>query len=175
MLAVPLMTALAGIVVSVMVTPFFIARYLLPCMGLLALFLALAFQGKHGGVQILIGVFGLSMVIESYQRNYQMEYCSTHTEELLAYMKEHIEPDDLIAYNYELYGFIYEIYFEDRVTFLNDVDFAGDFGSIWYFDSCVTPWLEAQVLEQNGLEKEFIMTTGIEQKEFQLYQIRHKE
>ncbi len=175
MLAVPLMTALAGIVVSVMVTPFFIARYLLPCMGLLALFLALAFQGKHGGVQILIGVFGLSMVIESYQRNYQMEYCSTHTEELLAYMKEHIEPDDLIAYNYELYGFIYEIYFEDRVTFLSDVDFAGDFGSIWYFDSCVTPWLEAQVLEQNGLEKEFIMTTGIEQNEFQLYQIRHKE
>lgn len=175
MLAVPLMTAGTGIAVSVLVTPFFIARYLLPCMGLLALFLALAFQGRHGGVQILLGAFGIFMVLESYQKNYEMEYRSTHTEELLAYMEEHLEPDDLIAYNYEIFGFIYNIYFEDRVTFLSDVDFAGDFGSVWYFDSCVTPWLDAQVLEQNGLEKEFVMTTGIEQNEFQLYQIRHKE
>ncbi|MDE7417278.1 MAG: glycosyltransferase family 39 protein [Lachnospiraceae bacterium] len=175
MLAVPLLTALIGIVVSVLVTPFFIARYLLPCMGLFALFLALAFQGKHAYVQILIGIFGLFMVLESYQKNIEMEYHSTHTEELLAYMEEHLEPEDLIAYNFEIYGFIYNIYFEDRVTFLNDVDFAGDFSSIWYFDSCVTPWLDAQVLEQNGLEKEFVMTTGIEQNEFQLYQIRHKE
>ncbi len=175
MLAVPLLTALIGIVVSVLVTPFFIARYLLPCMGLFALFLALAFQGKREYVQILIGIFGLFMVLESYQKNIEMEYHSTHTEELLAYMEEHLEPEDLIAYNFEIYGFIYNIYFEDRVTFLNDVDFAGDFSSIWYFDSCVTPWLDAQVLEQNGLEKEFVMTTGIEQNEFQLYQIRHKE
>lgn len=175
MLAVPLMTAGIGIAVSVLVTPFFIARYLLPCMGLLALFFALAFQGRHGGVQVLLGVFGLFMALESYQTNYGMEYHSTHTEELLAYMEEHLEPDDLIAYNYEIYGFIYNIYFEDRVTFLSDVDFAGDFGSVWYFDSCVTPWLDAQILEQNGLEKEFVMTTGIEQNEFQLYQIRHKE
>lgn len=175
MLAVPLLTALAGIAVSVLVTPFFIARYLLPCMGLFALFLALAFQGRHEVVRILIGVFGLFMVLESYRKNYEMEYRSTHTEELLAYMEEHLEPDDLIAYNFELYGFIYNIYFEDRVVFLSDVDFAGDFGSVWYFDSCVTPWLDAQVLEQNGLEKEFVMTTGIEQNEFQLYQIRHKE
>ena len=175
MLAVPLLTALIGIVVSVLVTPFFIARYLLPCMGLFALFLALAFQEKREYVQILIGIFGLFMVLESYQKNIEMEYHITHTEELLAYMEEHLEPEDLIAYNFEIYGFIYNIYFEDRVTFLNDVDFAGDFGSVWYFDSCVTPWLDAQVLEQNGLEKEFVMTTGIEQNEFQLYQIKHKE
>lgn len=174
-LAVPLLTALIGIVVSVLVTPFFIARYLLPCMGLFALFLALAFQEKRESVRILIGIFGLFMVLESYQKNIEMEYHSTHTEELLAYMEDHLEPEDLIAYNFEIYGFIYNIYFEDRVTFLNDVDFAGDFGSIWYFDSCMTPWLDAQVLEQNGLEKEFVMTTGIEQNEFQLYQIRHKE
>lgn len=175
MLAVPMMTAGIGIAVSVLVTPFFIARYLLPCMGLLALFFALAFQGRHGGVQVLLGAFGLFMALESYQKNYEMEYHSTHTEELLAYMEEHLEPDDLIVYNYEIYGFIYNIYFEDRVMFLSDVDFAGDFGSVWYFDSCVTPWLDTQVLEQNGLEKKFVMTTGIEQNEFQLYQIRHKE
>ena len=175
MLAVPLLTALIGIAVSVLVTPFFIARYLLPCMGLFALFLSIAFQKKSGAVQALIGIFGLLMVFESYQENFEMEYRNTHTEELLVFMEEHLEPDDLIVYNYEIYGFIYKIYFEDRVLFLNDVDFAGDFGSIWYFDSCVTPWLSAQVLEENGLEKIFVMTTGIEQNEFQLYQIRHKQ
>lgn len=175
MLAVPVMTAAAGIAVSVLVTPFFIARYLLPCMGLLALFLALAFQRRQAAVQVMLGVFGLFMVLDSYQRNYEAEYNSTHTEELLAYMEEHLAPEDLIAYNFEVCGFIYNIYFTDRVTFLNDVDFAGDFGSIWYFDSCVTPWLDTQVLEQHDLKKEFVMTTGIEQNEFQLYQIRHKE
>lgn len=175
MLAVLVMTAVIGIVVSVLVTPFFIARYLVPCMGLLALFLALAFQGKQGYVQIMLGSFGIFMILNSYQKNYELEYRSTHTDELLAYMDEHLEPKDLIAYNFEIYGFIYNVYFEDRVSFLNDVDFAGDFGSIWYFDSCVTPWLDTQVLEQHGLEKEFVMTTGIEQNEFQLYRIGHKQ
>jgi len=176
MLAVPVMTAVIGIVVSVLVTPFFIARYLVPCMGLLALFLALAFgcvlDKRQGYVQILLCGFGLLMILNSYQKNYELEYHSTHTHELLAYMEEHLDPSDLIAYNFEIYGFIYNIYFEDRVQFLNDVDFAGDFGTIWYFDSCVTPWLDTQVLEQHGLKKEFVMTTGIEQNEFQLYRIR---
>lgn len=175
MLAIPVMTAVIGIAVSVLVTPFFIARYLLPCMGLLALFLALAFHRKPGQIQILLGIFGIFMVLNSYQENYEAEYHGAHTDELLAYMEEHLGQGDLIVYNFEDYGFIYNIYFPDRVEFLEDVDFADDFDSIWYFDSCVTPWLATQVLEQYGLEKEFVMVTGIEQNEFQLYQIRHKE
>lgn len=90
-------------------------------------------------------------------------------------MDENLGQKDLIAYNFEAYGFIYNIYFPDRTQFLSDVDFAGDFDTIWYFDSCVTPWLDTQVLEQYGLAKEFVMTTGIEQNEFHLYHIRHKE
>lgn len=115
------------------------------------------------------------MVLNSYQENYEAEYHGAHTDELLAYMEEHLGQGDLIVYNFEDYGFIYNIYFPDRVEFLEDVDFADDFDSIWYFDSCVTPWLATQVLEQYGLEKEFVMVTGIEQNEIQLYQIRHKE
>ena len=61
------------------------------------------------------------------------------------------------------------------MKFLSNVDFTGDFDVIWYFDSCETPWLAAEVLEQNGLEKEFIMMTGIEQNEFLLYRIMHKK
>lgn len=174
-LAVPVMTAAIGITVSILVSPFFVGRYLIPCAGLLALFIALAFCEKPGAFQVALAVFGILMTLVSYKKNYMLEYKSTHVEELLSYMEENLAPDDLIAYNYEGFGFVYEIYFYDRVKFLRDVDFSGDFGSIWYFDSCVTPWLDGQLLEQNGLEKEFIMTTGIEHNEFQLYQIRHKK
>lgn len=174
-LAVPVMTATIGITVSILVSPFFVGRYLLPCVGLLALFIALAFCEKPGAFQIALATFAILMTLVSYKKNYMLEYKSTHAEELLSYMEENLAPDDLIAYNYEGFGFVYEIYFGDRVRFLKNVDFAGDFGSIWYFDSCVTPWLDGQLLEQNNLEKEFIMTTGIEHNEFQLYQIRHKK
>lgn len=174
MLAVPVMTAAIGITVSVLVSPFFVGRYLLPCTGLLALFLALAFCGKRGSVQITLAIFGILMAAVSYKKNYMLEYKSTDVDRLLSYMDENLAPDDFIAYNYEGFGFVYEIYFGDRIKFLRDVDFAGDFRSIWYFDSCVTPWLDTQVLEQNGLKKEFVMTTGIEHDEFQLYRISHK-
>lgn len=175
MLAIPVMTAAIGIAVSILVTPFFIARYLLPCMGLFALFLVLAFQRKPGCTQLLLGIFGLFMVLNSYQKNFEMEYESTHTNELLLYMEDRLEQGDFIAYNNETFGFIYNIYFPDRVQFLGDVNFAGDFGSIWYFDSCGFPWLDTKVLEQNSLEKKFVMSTGIEQNEFLLYHITHKE
>lgn len=173
-LAVPILTAGIGIVLSILVTPFFIARYLLPCMGLLAVFFAVAFQRERSYVHILIGVFGMFMVINAYQTNFQAEYKSTQVDELLDFMEEHMGEDDLIAYNYEIYGFIYDIYFDDSKTvFLSDIDFAQNFENIWYFDSCVTPWLDSQVLTEYGLEKEFIMNTGIEQNAFHLYRIYH--
>lgn len=58
---VPLLTVLTGILVSVLITPFFIARYLLPCMGLIALFLAVSFGGalaKTGFFYAVKCVFG---------------------------------------------------------------------------------------------------------------------
>lgn len=175
-LAVPILTAGIGIVLSILVTPFFIARYLLPCMGLLAIFFAVAFQRKRNYVHILIGIFGMVMVINVYQTNFQAEYKSTQVDELLGFMDGHMGEEDLIAYNYEIYGFIYDIYFDDSKTvFLSDVDFAQNFENIWYFDSCVTPWLDSQVLAEYGLEKEFIMNTGIEQNAFHLYRIYHAE
>jgi len=173
MLAVPVMTAGIGIAVSIAVTPFFIARYLLPCMGLLALFFAIAFQKKRNLAQLFIGIFGILMLANSYQLNYEAEYHSAHTEELLEFIKENMGENDYIVYNFEEYGFIYRIYFDDRIMFLSDMDFTKDFENIWYFDSCITPWLQNQVLVDNGLEKEFVMHTGIEQNDFQLYRIYH--
>ena len=90
-------------------------------------------------------------------------------------MNENMGENDYILYNYEIYGFIYQIYFdEERTIFLEDMDFSQDFDTLWFFDSCVTPWLDSQTLENYQLQKEFIERMGIEQNEFSLYRITHK-
>lgn len=175
LLLTPLLTALAGIVISVCITPFFIARYLLPCMGLVALACAVCF-GADRSVSSLsfwgLCAFLSAMTASSYDANFTDEYQSTHTDELLCYLEEHMEEDDVIMYNNQLYGFIYACYFdEDRLFFLDDMDFDSGYGVIWYFDSCISPWLSDMVLTEHQLTKEYIGTLGIEQNDFILYRI----
>lgn len=168
--------AVVGIIVSVLVTPFFIARYLLPCLGLTAVFFAIAFQKEKVVTKCLIGAFGIVMFAYSYHVNFGAEYKSSHTEELLDYLAANMGESDYIIYNNEMYGFIYDIYFDsDRTVFLNDMDFTSDFDTIWYFDSCVGPWLSTQTLEDFGLQKEFVANLGIEQNDFALYRITERQ
>jgi uncharacterized membrane protein len=175
---VPVLTALAGILVSVLVTPFFIARYLLPCMGLVALFLAVGFgRALQRRVSlVLLSAFLAVMAANAYYTNVLSEYYSTHTGELLCYLEEAMEENDLILYNNQEYGFIYECYFSpNQLCFLDDMDFDAAYHQIWYFDSCVSPWLPDDVLQAHGLTKEYIATLGIEQNDFILYRIFRKE
>lgn len=168
--------AAVGIIVSVLVTPFFIARYLLPCLGLVAVFFAIAFQKEKVVTKCLIGAFGIVMFSYSYYANFEAEYKSSHTQELLDYLDANMGENDYIIYNNEMYGFIYDIYFDsDRTVFLNDMDFSSDFDTIWYFDSCVGPWLATQTVESFGLQKEFVANLGIEQNDFALYRITERQ
>lgn len=170
--AVPLLTMLTGVAVSVLVTPFFIARYLIPCMGLVALAFAIPFANVKKTTRILLGVFLGCMIIASYHENYKMEYVNSSTEELLEYMDTHMGENDLIVYNYQIFGFIYERYFDsEKMYFLEEIDFGSDFENVWYFDSCISPWLSDAVLEEHDLKKEFVLYTGIEQNDFLLYRI----
>lgn len=175
MLGIPVLTALLGIIVSIAVTPFFIARYLIPCAGLLALFLAISFGECRTELKVLLILFCCVMFVSAYRINYAKEYENTKTQELLDYMNQNMGENDYILYNYEIYGFIYQIYFdEERTIFLGDMDFSTDYDTLWFFDSCVTPWLDSQTLENYQLQKEFIGRMGIEQNEFSLYKITHK-
>ena len=174
-LCIPVLTASVGIIVSILVTPFFIARYLIPCIGLLALFLAIIFSTQKVYIQVLLAAFGMGTFLSAYYVNFEKEYRSGSLEETLSFMEQNMTEDDYIVYNYELYGFIYKIYFdEDRTIFLSDMDFSSDFENIWYFDSCVTPWLDSSLLESQGLKKEYIANLGIEQNDFVLYKISHE-
>ena len=177
LILVPVFTALAGILISVMLTPFFIARYLIPCMGITALFLAVRLGGMlHSRATIvLLGIFLTVMIGNSYYTNYLSEYRSTHTDEFLRYMDENRTPDDIILYNNQEYGFIYECYFgSDKLRFMDNMDFSSQFDRIWYLDSCVSPWLSDVTLEKHGLVKKYIATLGIEQNDFILYKICKK-
>ncbi len=170
--AIPVLTATVGVLVSVLITPFFIARYLLPCMGLLALGFAIAFCKEKILTYSFLCAFLICMLGNSYYTNYQNEYCNSSTAELLAYMEDNLGPNDVITYNYELFDFIYECYFDtEQLVFLNDLDFSADYDNIWYFDSCTTPWLNNSTLVEHGLTKEYIATLGIEQNDFILYRI----
>lgn len=179
LLGVPFLTASAGVLVSVWLTPFFIARYLVPCMGLSALALAVCFGAGKERYPLsfwALCAFLAAMTGSSYAANYADEYYSTHTDALLCYMEENMGEKDVILYNNQPYGFIYECYFEaDRLCFLEDMDFASDYDTIWYFDSCVSPWLPDAVLAEHRLKKEYVDTTGIEQNDFVLYRISRQE
>ena len=70
-LSIPIVTAIIGVVVSVLVTPFFIARYLIPCVGLLVLFLAISFGRGRMDMKILLVIFSCIIFISAYRINYE--------------------------------------------------------------------------------------------------------
>ena len=169
---VPMLTAVLGVVVSVLVTPFFIARYLLPCMGLLALGFALAFGYEKKYTYLFLCLFLTCMIGNSYCDNYEKEYLSTSADELLEYIDENSGDNDIIIYNYQLFDFIYECYFgAERLVFLDDFDFSAGYENIWFIDSCCAPWLSNETLTTYGLSKEYIGHYDIEHNEFQLWRI----
>ena len=169
---VPILTAILGVVVSVLITPFFIARYLIPCMGLLALGLAIAFGNAEKYSYLFLCLFLVCMIGNAYYKNYQVEYQSTNVDELLAYMDENMSEDDIVIYNNKIFGFIYAFYFDaEQLVYLDEVDFGIGHDNIWFLDSCCTPWLPDETLITNGLSKEYIGHYGIEHNDFQLWRI----
>ena len=112
------------------------------------------------------------MIGNSYCENYEKEYRSTNVDELLEYMDENFGDNDIVIYNYQLFDFIYALYFDtDDLVFLDNFDFSAEYDNIWFLDSCGTPWLSNDILVANGLSKEYIGHYSIEHNEFQLWRI----
>lgn len=172
LIIIPLLTAVFGITISVLITPFFVARYLVSCFGLVALSVAIALGDEHNYTYAFLCLFLVFMIGNSYYENFKIEYRTTHTEELYAYLDEHMGENDIIIYNYQMFDFIYECYFDpEDLCFLGDFDFSQPYDNIWYFDSCCSPWLDDSILPNYGLSKEYINTWGIEHNDFRVYRI----
>lgn len=169
---VPFFTTLSGVIVSGIMTPIYYDRYVFPAIGLLCLFFAVAFRKMHlSFITVLLVFLGLTGM-QRYKEIYVEEYLSTYTEETEAFFEENLGPADVIVYNWEIYGFIYEYYFgEEKVVFLDDMDLQADFENIWFICTKNNYVFTQQQLSENGLEQTYIAHMGIEQNEFDIYRI----
>lgn len=177
LLLVPVWTAAAGVVASNLIRPVFIVRYLLPCMGLLALFLALTLGRAPRRIYMALLLFLLFAGVVDYQKSVYREYTWTHTAETEEFLEEHVGEKDIVAYNYETYRLIYDYYFApDELVLWQDIDLdAVEYETIWLLDTIYWPYPTEEYLAEKGWQKEFMGNYGIEHNDFKIFRITRKE
>lgn len=174
LLAVPVFTAVTGVVASSLIRPIFIVRYLLPCMGLTALFLAITLS-RYACREIYLAmlVFFLCVVGVDYKESIYQEYQWTLTAQTEAFLESHVGEKDIIAYNYESYKLIYDYYWDDTEKILwTDVDLEDhEYETIWLLDTIYWPTPTDEYLAGFGWKKTFMGNYGIEHNNFKIYEI----
>lgn len=175
LLAVPIFTAVTGVVASSLIRPIFIVRYLLPCMGLTALFLAITLS-RYACREIYLAMllFFLCAVGVDYKESIYQEYQWTLTAQTEAFLESHVGEKDIIAYNYESYKLIYDYYWDDTEKILwTDVDLEdNEYETIWLLDTIYWPTPTDEYLAGFGWEKTFMGNYGIEHNNFKIYEIK---
>lgn len=174
LLAVPVFTAVTGVVASSLIRPIFIVRYLLPCMGLTALFLAVTLS-RYADRMVFgaLLVFCVCAGMVDYGQSVYREYQWTHTAETEQFLAEHVGEDDIIAYNYESYKLIYDYYWDDSEKVLwQDIDLDTDtHDTIWLLDTIYWPTPTDEYLAEHGWKRTFMGNYGIEHNDFKIYEI----
>lgn len=170
--AIPFLVVVTGVVLSKLIRPIFIIRYIMPSVGLLSLFLAISFSYLETRAWISLGLFWLGIGTVDYGTNYKAEYLATYTEQTMDFLEEHLGENDLVVYNYYGYDFIYEYYVDrEQLVYIGDVDLGGSFDTIWFFDTPLNQEFTADQLASYGLISTEMGQYGIEQNEFKIYQI----
>lgn len=171
-MAVPVLTAAGGIILSFMKQPIYRDQYVFPAMGLFCLFLAIGCVRLRKEAVALILVFLLFTGAISYRDAFRAEYKATLTEQTEEFFRENLGEDDLVVYNYQAYYFNYKYYFpEDRLFYVRDVDLSRDFDEIWFLDTDFEwDFVPDQILPYN-LQIEYVGHYGIEHNEFDLYRV----
>lgn len=173
LLLVPVCTAIAGVVASHIIRPVFIVRYLLPCMGLLALFLAITLGKAPRKIYLALLLFFFFAGVVDYQKSIYREYTWTHTAETEAFLSAHVGENDIVAYNYESYRLIYDYYFEpEELVLWQDIDLnTAPYETIWLLDTIYWPYPTEEYLAGFGWQKEFMGNYGIEHNDFKIFKI----
>lgn len=171
-LAVPVLVIVTGVVLSLLIRPVFVSRYVFPSLGLLCLFLAIAFSYLKPRTWIILGLFWIALGTIDYQKNYYDEYQSTYTPQTEQFLKDHVGDNDLVVYNYPGYAYIYEYYIDkNKLVDIQDVNLDGDYDSIWFLDTPLNQEFTGEQLAKNGLVMIPMGQYGIEDNEFIIYQI----
>ena len=171
-LLIPVLVVVTGVVLSKLIRPIFIIRYIMPSIGLLCLFLAIAFSYLETKAWIAVGLFWMVLGTVDYQQNYYNEYQATYTPQTEQFLREHVGENDLVVYNYYGYDFIYEYYIDrSQLIYIGDVDLSGDFDNLWFLDTPLNLEFTQEQLAEHGLVSIPMGQYGIEQNEFKIYQI----
>lgn len=169
-----LLTILVGVAVSAAIRPVFLIKYSFPMVGLLCVAFAMGMHDLKERAWIVLLCFLLSVGLVDYDNSFADEYQSTKTVETMDYLKENMKDGDLVAYNYNAFGFIYAFYFdEDEMSRLENIDFTQDYGdrTIYLLDTTWNEKPDPAVLEQYGWQQDYIGMYGIEHNIFKLYRL----
>ncbi len=174
---VPAFTVITGLILSFFIcsSPIYREQYVFPALGLLALCFALGIKKCKPILLAVFSAFLLFVGALQYKECFHQEYRSTLYPQTKAFFEENLKEDDVILYNYELFGFIYDWHFpKDQLCPLLEYDFALPHGTIWFMNTRYETQLHPKVLEAYGLEMEYVGQYGIEHNVFDLYKLYSK-
>ena len=176
-LMVPFFTWMTGVFLSVLPERATIYReqYIFPALGSLALFFAIEVKSCKKPFLIVLGTFLLFVGAVQYREVFWQEYQSTYLNETRDYFDEHVGEDDLMVYNWTIYGFIYEYVFREyEPTDIVNIDWEENNKNIWFLNNAGEPVPDGDYFREH-YEMTFVGHYGIEHSEFDLYRIEKKE
>ncbi len=175
-LMVPVAASTFGIIISIINQPIFRDQYILPSVGLLAVFVAVVMAKAKWKVLIPVIAFFLFVGAVQYKENYREEYKSSRIKQTLEFFEKNLDEDDYILYNYKELGYIYKLYFpEERTIYVEDFDLSGDYDTVWFcFTHNMWPITQNDLINYD-LTMNFMGLYGIEYNNFDLYKVCKKK
>lgn len=175
-LLVPLIVAFVGTVISLMMNPIFIARYIIPEIALASLFFGYAMSKFSDKLLLVLTIFLCLMGLEDYKDSYNQEYLIAKTPATEQFLEESLMENDKVIYNFQSYGFIYEYYIdEEQLCYIEDMDFNEEFDTVWFLNTFNYPVLTQEILDEHKLTQTLVGDYGIEQNNFQIWKIERNE
>ena len=169
---VPTLTMIFGVIASELKTPIYRDQYILPALGMLALFFGISMRKIKRELLVILSLFLLFIGAAQYRECFRQEYHSTYVAQTEEFFAKNLEDGDYIIYNWKTYGFIYECYFdEERLAYCEDFDFSKDFHTVWFIHTLWEPEIQPEIIEANGLVIEDMGIYGIEHNEFNIYKV----
>lgn len=171
---VPTFVVVIGVFVSkyILQSTIYRDQYVFPALGLLALFFAIGISKINKVLLVEIMIFLLFAGGIQYKECFYQEYQQTLYPQTRAFFEENLQEDDVILYNYELFGFIYKYHFEEeQLVYFEEYDFSQNNQTIWFINTTFEKQLDESMLKQYGLTMEHMGHYGIEHNEFEIYKI----
>lgn len=169
---VPMFTTIFGVIASEIRMPIYRDQYILPALGMLALFFGITMNKMRKEIVVFITMFLLFVGAVQYRECYRQEYHSTYVAQTEDFFINNLKEEDYIIYNWEAFGFIYECYFDaERLAYVDNFDFSEDYHAIWFLCTPHEKEIPQETIENNGLIMENMGHYGIEHNEFDIYKI----